>query len=291
LVRNMRSFVRTLTGGMSVEARNSVAIRVFLISAHRCILWGFERLVESAQPTMQVVGSAASCSEAFERLGAVTADLILFDIGVGRADGIAAIANLKARSSAKILVLTGLRDETVHDDAVFAGASGVVRKESPAETILAAIGKVHAGELWLDRATTARIFGQISQISLGRPQDEEKAKIASLTAREREVIAFAANHPGATGETLAQMLKISQSTLRNHFTSIYNKLAVSNRLGLCAYAYKHELTLMVRTPQKERSHSATVAANRINGDSSLSTEASDNEATVEPLAALRSGNG
>ena len=273
-----------------MQGERSAPIRVFLISAHRCVLWGFERLVESAQPPMEVAGSATSCSEALERLAATAADVVLFDIDPGRANGIAAVANLKARLPARILVLTGLRDESVHDDAVFAGASGVVRKESPAETIVAAIAKVHGGELWLDRATTARIFGQISQISAGQAQDEERAKIASLTGREREIISLSASQPGATGEALAQMLRIRPSTLRNHFTSIYDKLGLSNRLALCAYAYKHELMPTSRVPQSA-SHRTTAMATQSHNDTSAGTEVSTKETPSGPVATLRSGNG
>lgn len=271
-----------------MESNTLAPIRVLLISAHRCILWGFERLIESAQPPMQVAGSATSCSEVLDRLAAIAADVILFDIDPGRADGMAAVANLKARSRARILVLTGLRDESVHDDAVFAGASGVVRKESPAETIVAAIAKVHGGELWLDRATTARIFGQISQLGSGQAQDKEQAKIASLTGREREIIALSASNPGATGEVLAQMLRIRPSTLRNHFTSIYDKLALSNRLALCAYAYKHDLASASRVPPKG-SHWATAMQDR--SDTSAGTEVNKKATPSGSVATLRSGNG
>ena len=273
-----------------MKSDTSAPIRVFLISTHRCILWGFERLVESAQPPMHVAGSATSYAEALERLAAIAADVILFDIDPGRANGIAAVASLKARSPAKILVLTGLRDESVHDDAVLAGASGVVRKESPAETVVAAIAKVHGGELWLDRATTARIFGQISQIGPGQTQNGERAKIESLTGREREIIALSASHPGATGEALAQMLRIRPSTLRNHFTSIYDKLGLSNRLALCAYAYKHDLMPTSRVPQNP-SHRATAMATRSHNDASAGTDVSTKGTPSGPFVTLRSGNG
>jgi len=221
---------------------NAAPIRVFLINGQRCILWGLERLIESGQPAMQVAGSATSCAEALQRIDVAAPDLILFDIDPGHEDSIAAIAQLKARSRAKILVLTGARNESLHDDAVLAGASGVVRKEAPAQTILAAIAKVHEGQLWLDRVTTGRIFGEISQITSAHALDPDQAKMATLTDREKEIVGFAANHVSANGKTLARMLNISEHTLRNHLTSIYTKLNVSGRLAMCAYAYKYDLT-------------------------------------------------
>jgi DNA-binding CsgD family transcriptional regulator len=66
-------------------------------------------------------------------------------------------------------------------------------------------------------------------------------KIATLTVREREIIAISATHAGATGKTIAEKLHISEHTLRNHLTSIYEKLGLANRLELFAYAHQHKL--------------------------------------------------
>ena len=227
---------------LPVVARDSLPIRVFLISGHRCILWGLERLIESGQPAMQVAGSATGCAEALDRIEDAFPDLILLDFDIAHEDGVADIPKLMAKSRAKVLVLSGLRDEALHEQAMLAGASGVVRKETPAQTILEAIEKVHEGQVWLDRVTTGRIFGALSRNSANQPADPEQAKIASLTDRETEVLAFAASHAGANGKTLAQMLNISEHTLRNHLTSIYDKLNVANRLAMFAYAHEHGLT-------------------------------------------------
>jgi DNA-binding NarL/FixJ family response regulator len=218
-------------------------IRVLLIDDHRSILWGLERLIESGKPAMEVVGTATNCADALKLIDEAAPDLILLDIGLGDQSGIDEIPNLIARSKkAKILVLTGMRDESLHDKAVLAGASGVVEKEAPAETILAAIEKVHEGQLWLDRVATGRIFLEMSRESAAQSVDPERAKIQSLTDREREIVAVAASHAGANAKAIAEMLYISEHTLRNHLTSIYDKLDVANRLELFAYAHKHGLT-------------------------------------------------
>lgn len=228
--------------GLSMATESSASIRVFLINGQGCILWGLERLIETQQPAMQVAGTAQSCAEAFEQIDSAAPDLILLDVDSGQEDGLVAIAALKARSRARILVWTGSHDESLHDDAVLAGANGVVRKESPAETILSAINKVHAGELWLDRAATGRIFGELSKLRSSQEADPDQARFASLTAREQQIVAFAADHPGRTGKALAQMLGVSEHTLRNHLTSIYEKLHVPGRVALYAFAHRHGLT-------------------------------------------------
>ena len=225
-----------------MAAKNSAPIRVLLIDDHRSILWGLERLIESGKPAMEVVGTATNCAEALKLIDTAAPDLILLDIGLGNENGVDEIPNLLARSHAKILVLTGLRDESLHDKAVLAGASGVIEKEAPAETILAAIEKVHEGQLWLDRVATGRIFLEFARESAAQSVDPERAKIASLTDREREIVSIAATHAGFNAKAIAEMLYISEHTLRNHLTSIYDKLQVANRLELFAYVHKHGLT-------------------------------------------------
>lgn len=225
-----------------MAAKNSAPIRVLLIDDHRSILWGLERLIESGNPAMQVVGTATNCADALKLIDEAAPNLILLDIGLGNENGVNEIPNLLARSHAKILVLTGLRDESLHDKAVLAGASGVVEKEAPAETILAAIEKVHEGQLWLDRVATGRIFLEFARENAAQSVDPERVKIASLTDREREIVSIAATHAGFNAKAIAEMLYISEHTLRNHLTSIYDKLQVANRLELFAYVHKHGLT-------------------------------------------------
>lgn len=231
-----------VAGERSVNADKSIAVRVFLINGYRCVLWGLERLIESRQPAMRAVGSATSCAEALGQIDKAAPDLILLDVDLGHEDITEAITVLKSRSPAKVLVLTGSRNESLPEHAVLAGASGVVSKQSPAETILAAIDKVHQGELWLDRVMTGRVLATLPQQRTARAPDPDQAKIANLTVREREIVALATNYPSATGEALAQMLNISEHTLRNHLSSVYQKLNVSSRLTMAAFAYKHGLS-------------------------------------------------
>jgi two-component system, NarL family, nitrate/nitrite response regulator NarL len=227
-----------------MASQNSAPIRVFLIDDHRSILWGLERLIESGTPAMKVVGSATNHADALQLLSDAAPDVILLDIDLGKENGIDAIPKIMAaNASAKVLVLTGLRDKAAHDKAVLAGAKGVVEKEASAQTILTAIAKVHEGQLWLDRAAAGRIFVEFSRKSAAAPAlDPEQQKISALTDREREIVAGLATHVGATARAIAETLHISEHTLRNHLTSIYDKLDVANRLELFAYAHKHGLT-------------------------------------------------
>ncbi|MBI4206841.1 MAG: response regulator transcription factor [Betaproteobacteria bacterium] len=224
-------------------ATQNAPIQVFLIDDHRSILWGLERLIESGMPAMKVVGSATNHTEALKLLDHAAPDVIVLDLDLGKENGLDAIPKLiAAGSKAKVLVLTGLRDKSVHDKAVLAGARGVVEKEASAQTILTAIAKVHEGQLWLDRTAAGRIFVEFSRRGAAQALDPEQQKISALTEREREIIAGIATNAGANARTIAESLHISEHTLRNHLTSIYDKLDVANRLELFAYAHKHGLT-------------------------------------------------
>lgn len=216
-------------------------IRVLLVDDHRIMLWALERLIESEKPRMEAVGKATSVVEALDLAGKSRPDVILLDLNLSAENGGDAIPELIAKSKAKVLMLTGLRDPSIHDDAVLAGARGVVGKKDAPEDILKAIEKVHQGELWLDRAATGRIFVELSRKGGSEETDPERQKIASLTARERQIIFTIAGDPGAIANTIAEKLFISTHTLRNHLTSIYEKLRVANRLELYVYANKHEL--------------------------------------------------
>lgn len=225
-------------------------IRVLLVDDHRSILWGLERLIESEKPRMEIAGKATTVAEAVGLTESARPDVILLDLDLGAENGVDAIPELIAGSRAKVLVLTGIRNPSIHDDAVLAGARGVVGKEDAPENILKAIEKVHQGELWLDRAATGRIFVELSRKGGPEEADPEKQKIASLTARERQIVAAVAGEPGATASTIADRLHISEHTLRNHLTSIYDKLGVANRLELYVYASKHQLR---EDPQRKAS--------------------------------------
>lgn len=212
-----------------------------LVDDHRTVLWGLTKLIDGEKPRMEVVGTATNCTEAIDLADRTGPDVIVLDIDLGKQSGIDAIPAFVGRTETRVLVLTGLRDASLHDQAVLAGARGIVLKEDPPETILKAIEKIHEGELWLDRVTTGRIFGELSRTGTTPRRDAEKAKRSLLTVRERELISQLVADPSANYRKIAERLHITEHTVRNHLTSIYSKLGVINRLELHVYAHRHGL--------------------------------------------------
>ncbi|MNM74013.1 Transcriptional regulatory protein DegU [compost metagenome] len=216
-------------------------IQVLLV-ALPLVAWGLERLVESAQPRLALAGSVASVAQYLLSLHQYAPDVVVLDLD--SEDCIESLADLHRQTKAKILVVTGSSDVALHDSAVLAGARGVVdkRESASASTLLKAIEKVHDGELWIDRNATSRIFLELARKKVERDIDPEQQKIAKLTRREQQTIASLASDPSAPGKLVAEKLHISEHTLRNHLTSIYSKLGLTNRVDLYAYAHKHGLS-------------------------------------------------
>jgi len=203
--------------------------------------WGLARLVQSAHPRLGLAGVAASVAESLLLLDRQAPPVVVVVVDLDGEDGPGSLALLHAQSRAKVLVLSGSRDAALHDSAVLAGARGVVQKRESPSILLKAIEKVHEGELWIDRGATGRIFMELTRQKSAEGKSPEKQKIAMLTVRERQTIATMASDASAPGKVFAERLHISEHTLRNHLTSIYSKLGLSNRLDLYAYAHKHGL--------------------------------------------------
>lgn len=216
-------------------------IRVLLIDDHRSVLWGLEKLIESQHPRMQVIGKFTSFAEASTELEKLQPDIILLDLDLGVEHGIEVIPRMIPMTKAKILILTGSRDAAMHDKAIIAGAKGILEKENSAEMILTAIQQVHEGQLWMDQARMSRIILELSKKKSDEEKSPDRKKIDSLTQRERKIILAVTSRAGATGSEVAKVLHISESTLRNHLSSIYTKLELINRLELWDYAHKNGL--------------------------------------------------
>ncbi len=225
------------------DQANLHPIRILLVDDHKCMLWGLDRLIASESPRMQIVGKAGNRQEIFQALDAVEPDLILLDLDLNGESALDFLGDVQRRTSARVLVLTGLRDPQVHQRAILGGARGVVLKDVPAETILVAIQHVHAGEVWMDRGTMSRLLERLASGSTGLSSsgDPHAVRIASLTAKERAIVVALVKQPGAPNKTLADILCMSDHTLRNHLTAIYDKLGVQNRVALTLYAIEHQL--------------------------------------------------
>jgi two-component system nitrate/nitrite response regulator NarL len=211
-----------------------------LVDDHKTMLWGLERLI-GEHPRMDVVATASNREQTVARALACTPDLIVLDIDLNGACSLDFLPQLLANRITRALVFSGTRDQQLLDRAVLCGARGILSKDVDSEVLLRAIQKVHQGELWIDHAMMSRVFGEITRPRSALAPDPESEKQALLTSKERKVILVVTEGNGAPNKALAEILFISEHTLRNHLVSIYRKLGVKNRLELYVYAIKHRI--------------------------------------------------
>lgn len=189
---------------------------------------------------MSVVAEASNREEALARAEEAQPDIILLDLDLGQNGGLALISDLLSIARrARIIILTGVREVEVHRQAVRLGAMGIVRKEKAPEVLIRAIERVYAGEAWLDPTLVAEVIGELSGSQRTAKPDAEVERIASLSKREKEVIACVGE--GLKAKEIADRLFISERTVSHHLNSIFTKLGVSGRAELIVYAYRHHL--------------------------------------------------
>lgn len=219
-----------------MSAAISAPIGVLIVDDHAVVRAGLRMLIDQ-DPDMKVTSVAGNRSEA---LAAATSDqpnIIILDIVLGDEDGISLLPELRAAApNSRVLVLTGLRSSQSQRQAMRAGAMGVVLKEHAAEILIKAIKKVHHGEVWLDRLMVGSVLQEMTEEKQADPDQE---KIATLTEREREVVSLVGE--GLKNKQIAAKLFISETTVTHHLSSVFSKLAVSDRLELIIYAFRHGL--------------------------------------------------
>ena len=214
--------------------KKAQTIRIVIADDHSIVREGI-RLILSTDKKFEVVGQAADGQEALDVCARLKPDILLLDVDMPRMSGLETLQNLSSRhSDVKVVVLTASINNRQIVEALQLGARGVIRKETPPRTLLHCLHAIFEGQYWLGQNAFSDLIRGIQ--SLGEPA--EKAKFG-LTAKELKVIAAVLE--GDTNKGIAERLKISEQTVKNHLTNIFNKLGVSNRLELALFANKHEL--------------------------------------------------
>lgn len=219
-----------------MSAAISAPIRVLIVDDHAVVRAGLRMLIDQ-DTDMKVISVAGNRSEALAAAASDPPNIIILDLVLGEEDGLSLLPELRAVAPhSRVLVLTGLRSSESQRQAMRAGAMGIVLKEHAVEVLIKAIKKVHHGEVWLDRLT----IGSVLQEMTGEKQaDPDQEKIATLTEREREVVSLVGE--GLKNKQIAAKLFISETTVTHHLSSVFSKLAVSDRLELIIYAFRHGL--------------------------------------------------
>jgi DNA-binding NarL/FixJ family response regulator len=210
-----------------------VSVRVLLVDDQSLVRAGF-RLVLENEADIEVVGEASNGHEALHSTRRLDPDVVLMDIRMPELDGIAATRSITARHRARVLVLTTYDlDEYVYD-ALQAGASGFLLKDTPPDQLVDGIRAVANGEALLAPTVTRRLIEEFARRPT--PPPEGPVELAELTAREREILTLVAR--GLSNAEIARELVLGESTVKTHVGSILTKLALRDRVQAVVLAYE-----------------------------------------------------
>jgi len=216
-------------------------IRVLIADDRSLFRDGLANLV-SAQKDLDVAGTVESAATANEQIREVRHDVVLLGWPVANPASQRIFAAIQeGRLPTRVIIM--ISDEVKEDfvEAIRMGCSGIVPKKTSTELLLKSIRKVHAGEIWLDRMSTADVIRRLAKKGPGNVAARQglREQGAALSAREREIVGLIAQ--GFKNKDMAERLFISEQTVKNHLHNIFDKLGVSDRLELALYAIHHKL--------------------------------------------------
>ncbi|MDW6062825.1 response regulator transcription factor [Streptomyces sp. NPDC000941] len=217
----------------------SAPIRVLLADDQTLVRAAFAMLIESA-PGMEVVGQAGTGREAVELARTARADLVVMDIRMPDLDGIEATRRIAADddlAGVRILVLTTYDTDDHIVEALRAGASGFLVKDTRPADLLDGIRTVAAGESLLSPGPTARLIARMLRLPAAPPPAAlAAAGLGALSERERQVLTLVAR--GLNNAEIAEALGLSPLTAKTHVSRIMGKLDARDRAQLVIAAYE-----------------------------------------------------
>ncbi len=193
---------------------------------------GLVKLLES-DPRIKIVDDAANGSSALEKIAKNPPDIVLVDIKMPEMDGIETTRRIVSQyPNIRVLVLTTFENDGYVVQALKAGASGYLLKDSQPEAIVSAMLAILSGERVMAQSVAEQFLNLMSGVS-------QKARYDGMTRREIEILRLLGQ--GLTNKQIAYRLKISEKTVRNHISNFYSKLGVGGRSQAVLYAVRKGL--------------------------------------------------
>jgi DNA-binding NarL/FixJ family response regulator len=213
-------------------------IRVLLADDQGLVRAGFRALLD-AEPGIDVAGEARDGREAVELTRSLHPDVVLMDIRMPELDGLAATREIAADRSlagVRIVILTTFEIDDYVFEALRAGASGFLVKDTEPVDLIAAVRVVAGGEALLSPSVTRRV---IEEFAVRAKEPPPAGDLDDLTEREREVMALVGT--GLSNEEIAERLVVSPATAKTHVSRAMIKLGARDRAQLVVLAYEYGL--------------------------------------------------
>jgi two-component system, NarL family, response regulator DevR len=212
-----------------VPPHETAPIRLLLVDDHEMVRVGLRTLLGKTK-TIQVVGEAGTAVSAVKEAVHLKPDVVLMDLRLPDCSGVDACREIRAACAAtKVLFLTSYSEDDAVLSSVVAGASGYLLKEIGAAALIRAIESVATGQSILDPAVTRSVLERMKSIADPdeSASDVHKDKKEPLSPQERRVLALVAE--GKTNKEIATALELSDKTVKNYLSNIFQKLHVSSR--------------------------------------------------------------
>jgi DNA-binding NarL/FixJ family response regulator len=212
---------------------NAKAVRVLVVDDQTLFRTGLANLL-AGDERVEVVGQAADGAEAVDQARKLRPDVVLMDVKMPNVDGIEATRRIiQAMPTIRVLILTTLETDSQVIQALKAGASGYVLKDSSVAAIISSIIAVMSGERVMASAVANRVLEMLTGAAT------PKEFYDGMTNREIEILKLLAT--GVPNKQIAYRLKISEKTVRNHVSNMYEKLGIYDRSQAVLYAVRKGL--------------------------------------------------
>lgn len=213
-----------------------MTIRVLIADDEALVRGGFRSMLER-DAEIEVVGEAGDGEQAVTLAGELDPGVILMDIRMPRLDGLEATRRILSRPAAhapRVIMLTTFDRDLYIYEALKAGASGFLLKDSPPERLAAAIHVVAAGEATLAPGITRRLIEE--HVRGPRPGQAAPPELDELSPRELDVLRLVAR--GDSNAEIAAELYLGQTTVKTHVAAILAKLGLRDRTQVVVFAYE-----------------------------------------------------
>jgi DNA-binding NarL/FixJ family response regulator len=210
-------------------------MKVIICDDQAIVRDGLELLLK-LEKDIEVIGLAQDGAEAVDLVTKNPPDLVLMDLKMPGLNGVEATRRICGRyPQTRVLVLTTFDDDEWVFNAIRAGASGYLLKDTPREKVIEAIRGTVAGKAYIDPLVAGKLLEQITS----KQQQPATLITDKLTEREVDVLRLIAR--GFSNAEIAEMLHLSEGTIRNHVSAIFAKLDVSDRTQAAILAIRHGL--------------------------------------------------